>query len=299
MAVQGGLHLGSPGLPLSCECVGSAAQATSAPPAARGSPSCPRAPIPPAGRARGCGKTSRSSRRGLRRGWREAARPGPSPELGVVDQGAQGSGEGGHVALQPRRAGSGHGLPRGARRRKAVQAGGTRLEDGGRESGGCREAGQPGEAAGRKPARCVVRHGPLLGKPGRQRWAGRPGEQWEGAMGQRGVKHNLAAEAAPSGTHRMGKQGCVLLRVEFLAVFHGLALAPLARGYGPQAGGFAAEQRDRGEERQAAGILENAAHPWRSPSPPPAQSAWKAAGHSWVPSSSTGTDWSPAGRFVP
>lgn len=69
------------------------------------------------------------------------------------------------------------------------------------------------------------------------------------------MKHNLAAKAAPSGTHRMGKQDCVLRPAEFLAVFHGLALAPLARGHAALAGGFAAEQRDRGEERQAAGIL--------------------------------------------
>lgn len=45
----------------------------------------------------------------------------------------------------------------------------------------------------------------------------------------------------------------------FLAVFHSLALAPLAPGgHAAQGGGFAAEQRDRGEERQAAGILEKA-----------------------------------------
>lgn len=51
------------------------------------------------------------------------------------------------------------------------------------------------------------------------------------------MKRNLAAEAAPSSTHQMGKQARVLRRVEFLAVFHGLAL-----GYAAQAGGFAAEQ---------------------------------------------------------
>lgn len=158
--MQGELHRGSAGLLLACGRVGSAAQATSAPPAARGSPHSLRAPMAPAGGLGAAGKQQEC------RG--EAARPGPSPELGVVDQGAQGSAEGGHVALQPRRAGSGHGRPQGARRREEARGWRQAIR-------GCREAGQPGEAAGRKPAGCVVRHGPLLGKPGRQRRGWRPG----------------------------------------------------------------------------------------------------------------------------
>uniref|UniRef100_A0A8B9NIX3 Phosphatidylinositol 5-phosphate 4-kinase type-2 gamma n=1 Tax=Accipiter nisus TaxID=211598 RepID=A0A8B9NIX3_9AVES len=105
-------------------------------------------------------------------GWRPL---GPSPELGVVDQGAEGGSEGGRFALQPRRAGSGHGLPWGGRRRKAAQAGG-RLAGLGRPQGG---------------GRCAVRHGALLGKPGRQhrdQAARLSGRQREGERGGGAVK---------------------------------------------------------------------------------------------------------------
>lgn len=150
-----------------------------------GAPPTPAGPNRPCRESLGLRENSTEEPPGASGGWGEAARPGPSPELGVVDQGAQGSGEGGHVALQPRRAGSGHGLPQGARR-KEEQAGGSRPGAGGTAAGGCREAEQPGQAAGRKPASCVVRHGPSLGKPGRQRWGWRPGcrgssgrERWD------------------------------------------------------------------------------------------------------------------------
>lgn len=81
--------------------------------------------------------------------------PGPSPELGVVDQGAERGGEGSRFALQPRRAGSGHGLPRGGRRR--------------REGGGGQARGKAGLLRRRGGGRRAVREGPSLGKPGRQR----------------------------------------------------------------------------------------------------------------------------------
>lgn len=124
---------GQPWAPAAVRVSGERCTSTSAPPAARGCPNCLRAPIPPAG------TTTRSVHRGLRLREGGPAPPGPSPELGVVDQRAQGSGEGGPVALQPRRAGSGHGRPRGARggRRSGRQGRRRRLRDGGSESGGC------------------------------------------------------------------------------------------------------------------------------------------------------------------
>lgn len=74
-----------------------------------------------------------------------APRPSPSPELGVVDQGAESSGEGGRLTMQPGRAGAGHG------------------EDGG---GGRRGGGRPGEeaAASRPIARETGRRAAGLGE---------------------------------------------------------------------------------------------------------------------------------------
>lgn len=104
-----------------------------------GSPCCRGSQTPPA-RLISTGKQHRASAGGF--GMAGGCQPpNPSPELGVVDQGAEGSGEGGRFALQqPRGAGSGHGLPWGGGRRKG----------GGRKAGGRREAGRPGEPAGRR-----------------------------------------------------------------------------------------------------------------------------------------------------
>lgn len=198
-----GMHPCGPRLSLQCRGGGSVAEAMQGvlgcaltlpvPAAAQGSPHCPMSLNPP-GSARGHGNAAGRGCWGLWHGegaWQPS--PGPSPELGVVDQGAERSGEGGRFALQLRRAGFGHGLPRGGRWRKAAQAGG-RLAGVGRPRGGGRRA---------------VRHGSLLGKPGRQR-QGLLGRQPEVERGQRSGKPTLAAETAHSGhlpdRNRTGRQ---------------------------------------------------------------------------------------------
>lgn len=70
------------------------------------SPRGPKPPYPPPAGLRLTGKQHRAGAGGFGMvggggwgGWRPL---GPSPELGVVDQGAEGGGEGGRFALQPR-----------------------------------------------------------------------------------------------------------------------------------------------------------------------------------------------------
>lgn len=84
MAVQGGPHLGSPGLLLSCECVGSAAQATPASPAARAPRTACGPQSPQAGRARGCVKQHGAAPGafGVAGGRRQA--PGPHLNWGLL-----------------------------------------------------------------------------------------------------------------------------------------------------------------------------------------------------------------------
>lgn len=218
------------------------------------SPRGPKPPYPPPAGLRLTGKQHRAGAGGFGMvggggwgGWRPL---GPSPELGVVDQGAEGGGEGGRFALQPRRAGSGHGLPWGGRRRKAAQAGGRPAGLGRPQGGG----------------RCAVRHGALLGKPGRQhrdqaaRLSGRQREGERGGGGGETAKPTLAAEAALAGRLPdgigMGKQACVSLPW--------LTAWPRHHRHGacPPGGCFAAEEpvdgAGGGEGRQAAGILEKA-----------------------------------------
>lgn len=260
-------------------------------------PRGPKPPYPPPAGLRLTGKQHRAGAGGFGMvggggwgGWRPL---GPSPELGVVDQGAEGGGEGGRFALQPRRAGSGHGLPWGGRRRKAAQAGGRPAGLGRPQGGG----------------RCAVRHGALLGKPGRQhrdQAARLSGRQREGERGGGGAVKRRSPPLLPRrlwlGVCQMGSEWGSRPAYRCRGSQRGpgttgMGLAPqavalLQRSLWMGQVGVKGGRRLGFWKRQHVHRLNEQ----RSPPPPHAQPPLRAAGHGWVPNTGSGANSSPVGR---